>query len=77
MDTFKADSVRGAACSSAAWSSVAVTDILNVADWSSETTFQQFYHRAVQGKSFFGTAVLSSAGTSNVHVDMEMEPSEM
>ena len=32
-DTFKAHSVRGAACSSAAWSGVTTTDILNAADW--------------------------------------------
>ena len=77
VNTFKAHSVRGAACSSAAWSSVTVADILNVADWSTETTFQQFYHQAIQDKSSFGTTVLSSAGTSNIHVDMETKPSEM
>ena len=43
-DTFKAHSVRGAACSSATWSGVTATDILNAADWSSKATFQQFYH---------------------------------
>ena len=77
MNTFKAHSVRGAACSSVAWSGVTVADILNAADWSTETTFQQFYHRAIQDKSSFGTTVLSSADTSNIHVDIEMEPSEM
>ena len=41
-------SVRGAACSCAAWSGVTVADILNAADWSTETTFQQFYHQAIQ-----------------------------
>ena len=76
-DTFKAHSVRGAASSSAAWSGVTTLDILNAADWSSETTYQQFYHRDVQDRSTFGSAVLSSASTSNLHVDMETEPSEM
>ena len=75
--TFKAHSVRGAACSTAAWSGVTTTDILNAADWSSEGTFQQFYHREIRDRSTFGTSVLSSADTSNFHVDMEMEPSEM
>ena len=77
VNTFKAHSVRRAACSSAAWSGVTVADILNAADWSTETTFQQFYHRAIQDKSSFGTTVLSSADISNIHVDMETEPSEM
>ena len=76
-DTFKAHSVRGAASSSAAWSGVTTLDILNAADWSSETTYQQFYHRDMQDRSTFGSAVLSSASTSNLHVDMETEPSEM
>ena len=76
-DTFKAHSVRGAAGSSAAWSGVTVMDILNAADWSTETTFQQFYHREMQDKSTFGSAALSSASTSNLHVNMEMKSSEM
>ena len=76
-DTFKAHSVRGAAGSSAAWSGVTVMDILNAADWSTEATFQQFYHREMQDEATFGSAVLSSASTSNLHVDMETEPSEM
>ena len=76
-DTFKAHSVRGAACSSAAWAGVTTLDIFNVADWSTETTFQQFYHRDMQDRSIFGSAVLASVSTSNLHVDMETEPSEM
>ena len=76
-DTFKVNSVRGAAGSSAAWSGVTVMDILNAADRSTETTFQQFYHQEMQDKFTFGSAVLSSASTSNLHVDMETEPSEM
>ena len=76
-DTFKAHSLIDAAGLSAAWSGVTVMDILNAADWSTETTFQQFYHREMQDKSTFGSAVLSSASTSNLHVDIETEPSEM
>ena len=76
---FKAHSIRGAASSKAAWSGVTVSDILQAADWSSERTFQRFYHRPSDddNKSSFGKAVLSSAGPSNLHVDMETEPSEM
>ena len=40
---------------------VTILDILNAADWSSETTFQQFYHRDMQDRSIFGSVVLSSA----------------
>ena len=76
---FKAHSTRGAAASKAALSGVTMSDILQAADWSSESTFQRFYHRSseVKNKSSFGRTVLASAGTSNLHVDMETEPSEM
>ena len=36
---FEAHSVRGAACSTAAWAGVTTSDILKAADWSSEGTF--------------------------------------
>jgi len=44
VGVFKAHSTRGAASSKAAWSGVTVSDILQAADWSSESTFQKFYH---------------------------------
>ena len=34
------------------------------------------YQREIQGKTFWLT-VLAAANTSNLHVDMETEPSEM
>ena len=76
---FKAHSVQGAASSKATWSGVTISDILQAADWSSESTFQTFYHRSTddKNKSSFRKAVLSSLGPSNLHVDMETEPSEM
>ena len=57
---FKAHSIRGAASSKVAWSGVTVSDILQAADWSSERTFQRFYHRPSDddNKSSFGKAVL-------------------
>jgi len=76
-NTFKTHSIRGATCSTAAWSGVTKSDILNAADWSSETTFQCFYHKELQDKTTFGSTVLSAANTSNLHVDTETEPSEM
>ena len=77
IDTFKAHSVRGAACSTATWSGVTTMDILNAADWSNKGTFQQFYHREIRDESMFGTNVLPSANTSNLHVDMETEASKI
>jgi len=76
---FKAHSVRGALCSTAAWAGVTTTDILRAADWSSERTFQTFYHCKEDSSSrmAFGVSVLASAAISNLHVDMETKPSEM
>ena len=74
---FKAHSVRGTSCSTATWSGVTIGDILKAADWSSEGTFQTFYHRSKGSREAFGLSVLASAASSNLHVDMETEPSEM
>ena len=77
---FKAHSVRGAASSKAAAVGVTTADILQAADWSSVSTFQKFYLRSTQESKNhppFGKAVLASVGASNLHVDMETEPSEM
>jgi len=77
---FKAHSVRGAAATSnAVGSGVTISDIIQSTDWSSESTFQRCYNRPpdIKNQSTFGRAVLSSVGTSNLHIDMEMEPSIM
>lgn len=76
-NVFKPHLIRGASCSSAAWAGISVSDILKAADWSSEGTFLKFYHRDKDTRSVFGASVLSSAAASNLHVDMEMEPSKM
>ena len=64
---FKPHSVRGATCSKAAGAGVTTKQILEAADWSSEGTFQRFYHRKVENddRISFGTKVLSSQGASN------------
>jgi len=64
---FKAHSIRGASCSTAAGAGVTTKDILDAADWSSEGTFQRFYCRELNkdDKTTFGTAVLSSNSSSN------------
>ena len=51
--------------------------ILHVADCSTETTFQQFYHQEMQDMTTFGSSVLLSAFASNLHGDMETEPFKM
>jgi len=79
-EIFKAHSVRGASSSTAASARVTTADILKAADWSLAGTFQKFYlcpTKVSDDKSSFGTAVLSSAQASNLHVDIETEPSEM
>ena len=60
-NTFKAHSTRCAAASSAANAGITTNDILNAADWSSESTFRNFYYKpTTEAKDTFGTAVLSS-----------------
>ena len=80
IDTGIFNSVRGASSSTAASAGVTTADILKTADWSSAGTFQRFYlhpTKVSDDKSSFGTAVLSSAQASNLHVDIETEPSKM
>ena len=61
---FKAHSVRGAASSAAANAGVTMNDILEAADWSTETVFQKFYYKP-QNKTTFGKAVLSKLTTTD------------
>ena len=56
---FKAHSVRGASTSAAVNAGLTTNDILNAADWSSESVFQKFYYRPQQ-KEKFGASVLAS-----------------
>ena len=42
---FKAHSVRGASVSAAKNKGVKIADILDMADWSRDTTFRTFYYR--------------------------------
>ena len=67
ISIFKAHSVRGATCSTAAGAGVTTKHILEAADWTSEGTFQQFYCRNLKkdDKTTFSTAVLSSVSSSN------------
>ena len=74
INIFKAYSVRGASTSAAASAGVTTNDILNAADWSSESVFRKFYYRPEQ-KSSFGSSVLAKLPTTITdelqnHVDM-------
>ena len=57
---FRAHSVREAACSKTAGTGVTTKKILEAVDWSSEGTFQQFYHRRLESvdKTSFGKHIL-------------------
>ena len=60
---FKAHSVRSAAVTSAANLGVTTNDVLNAADWSSESVFQKFYYKK-EIKSTFDAAVLNKLPTT-------------
>jgi len=63
-EIFKAHSTRSAAVSSAANAGITTNDILNAADWSSESVFRNFYYKSVN-KSTFGSSILSSCQPLN------------
>jgi len=62
ISIFKAHSVRGATCSTAAATGITTKNILDAADWSSEGTFQQSYCREMgkKDRTAFGTTILST-----------------
>ena len=65
-DIFKAHSVRSASTSAAAMQGVTTEDILNAADWSTDSSFRRFYYKPVRDTAF-GKSVL--AATNNT-IDM-------
>ena len=78
VSIFKAHSIRGAATSKASMAGITTTDILNAADWTSETVFQKFYYRPSRDTGF-GEAVLASTTkeATNNTVDIETEHSDI
>ena len=70
---FKAHSVRAASTSAAAMLGISTNEILEAADWSTESTFQRFYYKPTHS-SVFGKAVLSATNTPLI---CETEPSEI
>ena len=62
-DIFKAHSTRSATVSAAAKAGITTNDILNAADWSSESVFHKFYYKP-ENRNPFGTTVLTKLPTT-------------
>ena len=60
---FKAHSVRSASTSTAATQGVTTEDILSAADWSTESSFQQFYYKPIHGKTFAKSVLTATNNT--------------
>uniref|UniRef100_A0A1X7VE33 Tyr recombinase domain-containing protein n=1 Tax=Amphimedon queenslandica TaxID=400682 RepID=A0A1X7VE33_AMPQE len=63
---FKAHSVRSASTSAASTAGVTTEDILNAADWSTESSFSRFYYKPVRNP-VFASAILKA---TNNTIDM-------
>ena len=61
---FKTHSVWAASVTAAANQGISTNEILEAADWSTESTFQRFYYKPAHSTTF-GKAVLSA--TNNTH----------
>ena len=64
-DTFKAHSVRSASTSAAASVGLTTNQIMEAADWSSESVSQRFYYRPTQSNQV-GVAMLSTEPTDSL-----------
>lgn len=64
-DTFKAHSTRSASASAAASAGLTTNQIMEAADWSSESVFQTFYYKSIQSNQV-GVAVLSTKSTDSL-----------
>ena len=51
-EIFKPHSVRGAATTAALKKGISIQDILQTADWSTDSTFRRFYYRPSQENTF-------------------------
>ena len=64
-DTFKAHSVRSVSTSAAASVGLTTNQIMEAADWSSQSVFQRFYYRPTQSNQV-GVAVLSTESMNSL-----------
>lgn len=74
---FSAHSTRGAAASTASIAGITTKQIMATADWSSASTFRDFYYRedVWAHRKSFDIGLLSSASKS--HCDIEPEPDDV
>ena len=77
ISIFKAHSVRGAAATAASTGGITTNDILQAADWSSESVFTKFYHKPTRDVSFGEAALSTSNQATNDTVDIETEHSDI
>ena len=66
ISVFKAHSVRGVSTSAAANRGVTTDEILDAADWSTESSFQRFYYKPIHNAVF----VKSVLSATNDTIDM-------
>lgn len=59
---FKAHSVRGASVSAAKSKGVSIPDILEMADWSRDTTFRKFYYRTTTSNDYTQSLLRTADG---------------
>jgi len=64
-DTFKSHSVRSASATAAASAGITTNQIMDAADWRSESVFERFYYKPGNSNSV-GQAVLSSSSTDSL-----------
>ena len=67
-DTFKSHSMRSASASAAPSAGITTNQIMDTADWRSESVFERFYYKPTDSGQV-GQAVLSASST-DFHVDM-------
>ena len=57
MSIFSGHSVRGASTSAVAGAGVTMNEIMQAADWSTESVFQRFYYRPSHNVSYNRTVL--------------------
>ena len=64
-DTFKSHSVRNASATAAASAGITTNQIMEAADWRSESVFERFYYTLLNNNQV-GQAVLSTPSTDSL-----------
>ena len=64
-DTFKSHSVRSASASAAATAGITTNQIMDAADWRSESVFERFYYKPTSNNQM-GQAALSTSSSDSL-----------